>query len=171
MPNFKVLLLDGIDPAGVDVIRRSKSIEPVVHDKIAREKLLEIIGDADGSFKNRSRFAKGVDAQKGQSSPTGFVDASRPRKTGDIAGDDQVVKSGSIGDVEVCLEVPKLNIAKDGAGGAADRQIDPSRAAALVGEGEIGEGDSAGDGEAVGSGAGEVQHVGGGGIAAGVGGE
>src|SRR5438132_6164776 len=48
MPQFKVLLLDGIDPAGVDVIRRSKSIEPVVHDKIAREKLLEMIGDADG---------------------------------------------------------------------------------------------------------------------------
>ncbi|HLH32263.1 MAG TPA: phosphoglycerate dehydrogenase [Terriglobia bacterium] len=45
---FKVLLLDGIDPAGVDVIRRSKSIEPVVHDKISRDKLLEIAGDADG---------------------------------------------------------------------------------------------------------------------------
>src|SRR2546423_4060048 len=48
MPNFKVLLLDGIDPAGVDVIRRSKSIEPIVHDKIAREKLLQIVADADG---------------------------------------------------------------------------------------------------------------------------
>jgi D-3-phosphoglycerate dehydrogenase len=45
---FKVLLLDGIDPAGVAVIQRSKSIEPIVHDKISREKLLEIVGDADG---------------------------------------------------------------------------------------------------------------------------
>jgi D-3-phosphoglycerate dehydrogenase len=48
MPNFKVLLLDGIDPAGVDVIRRSKSIEPLVHDKISRESLLELVGDVDG---------------------------------------------------------------------------------------------------------------------------
>lgn len=48
MPDFKVLLLDGIDPAGVDVIRRAKTIEPIVHDKISREKLLEIIDGADG---------------------------------------------------------------------------------------------------------------------------
>src|SRR5262245_39386514 len=48
MPNLKVLLLDGIDPAGVDVIRRSKNLEPIVHDKISREKLLEIAPDADG---------------------------------------------------------------------------------------------------------------------------
>ena len=48
MPNFKVLLLDGIDPAGVDVIRRSKSIEPIVHDKISRSELLKLAGDADG---------------------------------------------------------------------------------------------------------------------------
>src|SRR6266581_4106883 len=45
---FKVLLLDGIDPAGVEVIRRSGSIEPMVHDKISRDKLLGIIGGADG---------------------------------------------------------------------------------------------------------------------------
>src|SRR5215467_4247815 len=44
---FKVLLLDGIDPAGVEVIQRSRSIEPIVHDKIVREKLLEIVPDAD----------------------------------------------------------------------------------------------------------------------------
>ena len=43
MPDFKVLLLDGIDPAGVDVIKRSNSIEPIVHDKISREKLLDIV--------------------------------------------------------------------------------------------------------------------------------
>src|SRR6266568_8681389 len=45
---FKVLLLDGIDPAGVEVIRRSGSIEPIVHDKISRDTLLGIIGGADG---------------------------------------------------------------------------------------------------------------------------
>jgi D-3-phosphoglycerate dehydrogenase len=48
MGQFKVLLLDGIDPAGVDLIRRSRVIEPVVHDKISREELLDVIGDADG---------------------------------------------------------------------------------------------------------------------------
>ena len=48
MSNFKVLLLDGIDPAGVEVIQRAKSIEPIVHDKISREKLLSIIDDVDG---------------------------------------------------------------------------------------------------------------------------
>lgn len=45
---FKVLLLDGIDPAGIEVIRHAGSIEPIVHDKISREKLLEIVEDADG---------------------------------------------------------------------------------------------------------------------------
>ena len=48
MSNFKVLLLDGIDPAGIDIIKRSKSIEPIVHDKISREKLIELAADADG---------------------------------------------------------------------------------------------------------------------------
>src|SRR5262245_1666114 len=48
MPNFKVLLLDGIDPAGIDVIKRSKEIEPIVHDKISRDDLMQIVGDADG---------------------------------------------------------------------------------------------------------------------------
>src|SRR5262249_28752155 len=48
MPSLRVLLLDGIDPAGIEIIKRSKSIEPVVHDKISREKLLSIAGDADG---------------------------------------------------------------------------------------------------------------------------
>jgi D-3-phosphoglycerate dehydrogenase len=45
---YKVLLLDGIDPAGVEIIQRSKSIEPVVHDKITREELLKIVPEADG---------------------------------------------------------------------------------------------------------------------------
>ena len=48
MSQFKVLLLDGIDPGGVEVIQRTASITPVVHDKISREKLLEIIGEMDG---------------------------------------------------------------------------------------------------------------------------
>lgn len=47
-PDFKLLLLDGIDPAGIEVIQRSRSIQPVVHDKISRDKLFEIAGDADG---------------------------------------------------------------------------------------------------------------------------
>jgi len=48
MPRFKVLLLDGIDPAGIDVIKRSKEIEAIVQDKISREDLLRIVEDADG---------------------------------------------------------------------------------------------------------------------------
>jgi D-3-phosphoglycerate dehydrogenase len=48
MPNFKVLLLDGIDPAGIDVIKKTKEIEPIVHDKISRDELMKIVGDADG---------------------------------------------------------------------------------------------------------------------------
>jgi D-3-phosphoglycerate dehydrogenase len=48
MSTFKVLLLDGIDPAGIDLIQRSKEIEPIVHDKISREELMKIVGDADG---------------------------------------------------------------------------------------------------------------------------
>ncbi len=48
MTSFKVLLLDGIDPAGVDVIRRTKAIETVVHDKISRDELFEIVADVDG---------------------------------------------------------------------------------------------------------------------------
>jgi D-3-phosphoglycerate dehydrogenase / 2-oxoglutarate reductase len=48
MPNFKVVLLDGIDPAGIDLIKRSKSIEPIVHDKISRDKLMSIVAEADG---------------------------------------------------------------------------------------------------------------------------
>ena len=48
MPSFKVLLLDGIDPAGVELIERAGSITPIVHNKISREKLLEIVSDVDG---------------------------------------------------------------------------------------------------------------------------
>ncbi len=48
MSTFKVLLLDGIDPAGVEVIRRSQAIEVQVHDKISRDKLLGIVDEVDG---------------------------------------------------------------------------------------------------------------------------
>jgi D-3-phosphoglycerate dehydrogenase len=48
MPNFKVLLLDGIDPAGIDVIKRSKDIEPIVRDKISRDELIRIVEEVDG---------------------------------------------------------------------------------------------------------------------------
>jgi D-3-phosphoglycerate dehydrogenase len=48
MPNFKVLLLDGIDPAGVEVIEQAGSISATVLPKIEREKLLEIVPEYDG---------------------------------------------------------------------------------------------------------------------------
>src|SRR5262245_21180536 len=48
MPNFRVLLLDGIDPAGIDVIKRSKDIEPIVQDKISRDELIRIVAEVDG---------------------------------------------------------------------------------------------------------------------------
>src|SRR5215471_2828362 len=48
MSSFKVLLLDGIDPAGVHLLERTGSIIPIVHDKISREKLLELVLEADG---------------------------------------------------------------------------------------------------------------------------
>jgi D-3-phosphoglycerate dehydrogenase len=48
MPDFKVLLLDGIDPAGISVIKRANSIEPIVRDKISREELMSLAGEADG---------------------------------------------------------------------------------------------------------------------------
>src|SRR6516162_984791 len=48
MSNYKVLLLDGIDPAGVEVIQRSKAIDAIVHDKISREDLMKIVEQADG---------------------------------------------------------------------------------------------------------------------------
>ena len=48
MSYFKVLLADGIDPAGVELIRKTNAIEPIVHDKLPREKLLEIIPGIDG---------------------------------------------------------------------------------------------------------------------------
>lgn len=48
MASFKVLLLDGIDPAGVAVIEKTGEITPLVHSKLAREKLLELVADVDG---------------------------------------------------------------------------------------------------------------------------
>ncbi len=48
MSYFKVLLADGIDAAGVELIRKTNVIEPIVHDKLPREKFLEIIPGIDG---------------------------------------------------------------------------------------------------------------------------
>src|SRR5436190_8722012 len=48
MPKLNVLLLDGIDPAGIEVIERTGAITAVVHDKISREDLMGIIADFDG---------------------------------------------------------------------------------------------------------------------------
>jgi D-3-phosphoglycerate dehydrogenase len=48
MPRYRVLLLDGIDPAGIELVQRTSSIDPIVHDKIGREKLLDIVADVDG---------------------------------------------------------------------------------------------------------------------------
>ena len=60
MPNFKVLLLDGIDPAGVEVIERTGSITATVHNKIARDKLLEIVSEVDGII---VRSATAIDSE------------------------------------------------------------------------------------------------------------
>ncbi len=48
MPDFKVLLVDGIDPAGVEVLRRAPGVEPLVHAKLEREALLDLAGSLDG---------------------------------------------------------------------------------------------------------------------------
>ncbi len=48
MSYFKVLLADGIDPAGIELIQKTNAIEPIVHSKLEREKLLEIIPEVDG---------------------------------------------------------------------------------------------------------------------------
>src|SRR5262245_49137892 len=48
MSAFKVLLLDGIDPAGVELLEKTGAITPVVHDRISREALLELVPEADG---------------------------------------------------------------------------------------------------------------------------
>ena len=66
MSQFTVLLLDGIDPIGVEVIRRAGSITPIVHDRISREKLLEIIGGADGVI---VRSATNIDREVIQKAP------------------------------------------------------------------------------------------------------
>src|SRR5207253_9433758 len=40
-------LLDGIDPAGIELIQRTNAIEPIVNDKISRDELLSMVGNAD----------------------------------------------------------------------------------------------------------------------------
>jgi D-3-phosphoglycerate dehydrogenase len=48
MSDFKVLLIDGIDDAGVDLMKKTHAVEPVVHHKLPREELLETMSDMDG---------------------------------------------------------------------------------------------------------------------------
>ncbi len=48
MPYYKVLLTDGIDIAGVDLLGKTEVIEPIVEAKPGRGKLLEIVADCDG---------------------------------------------------------------------------------------------------------------------------
>src|SRR3989442_12656874 len=48
MAGYRVLPPDGIDPAGIDIIRATNVIEPIVHDKISPDQLLGLIGDVDG---------------------------------------------------------------------------------------------------------------------------
>lgn len=48
MTQFKVLLIDGIDVAGVELIEKTEAIHPVVEAKLARQELLKIIPEMDG---------------------------------------------------------------------------------------------------------------------------
>src|SRR5438067_6665522 len=65
MAGYRVLLLDGIDPAGIDIIRATNVIEPIVHDKISPDQLLGIVGDVDGLI---VRSATAVDRELIQNS-------------------------------------------------------------------------------------------------------
>lgn len=60
MTDFRVLLLDGIDEAGVDILRRTRLIEPVVAPQLGRTELMETIRDMDGVV---VRSATRVDAE------------------------------------------------------------------------------------------------------------
>src|SRR5262245_22492503 len=66
MSTFNVLLLDGIDPAGVHLLEKTGSIVPIVHDKISREKLLELVREADGVI---VRSATTIDREVIQNAP------------------------------------------------------------------------------------------------------
>src|SRR5688572_1221052 len=66
MSTFNVLLLDGIDPAGVELLARTGAIVPLVHDKISREKLLELVPTADGII---VRSATTIDKELIQKAP------------------------------------------------------------------------------------------------------
>jgi len=66
MSAFNVLLLDGIDPAGVALLQKTGTIVPIVHDKISREQLLELVPDADGII---VRSATMIDAELMKKAP------------------------------------------------------------------------------------------------------
>ena len=48
MADFKVLIVDGVDPAGVDALRRTPAVEPIVHPRLSRGELLETMARMDG---------------------------------------------------------------------------------------------------------------------------
>ena len=60
MADFKVLLVDGIDEAGIEILKLTRAIEVLVEPKIDRERLLELIPDVDGLV---VRSATRVDAE------------------------------------------------------------------------------------------------------------
>lgn len=60
MTDLRVLLLDGIDEAGVDVLKRTRRIEAIVSPQLERPKLIEAIRDVDGVV---VRSATRVDAE------------------------------------------------------------------------------------------------------------
>ena len=48
MSDFKVLLIDGIHDAGVALMKNSHAVEPIVHDQLPRQELLETMSEMDG---------------------------------------------------------------------------------------------------------------------------
>ena len=48
MAEYKVLLIDGVDDAGVEVMRKTHAVEPIVHHTLPREELLQTMSDMDG---------------------------------------------------------------------------------------------------------------------------
>jgi D-3-phosphoglycerate dehydrogenase / 2-oxoglutarate reductase len=66
MSTFSVLLLDGIDPAGIHLLEKTGAITTIVHDKISREKLLELVRETDGII---VRSATTIDKEVIQSAP------------------------------------------------------------------------------------------------------
>ena len=60
MADFNVLLVDGIDETGIEILRQTRAIDVLVEPRIDREKLIELIPDIDGLV---VRSATRVDAE------------------------------------------------------------------------------------------------------------